>query len=97
MIVHGEVEDLPATLHEAHGSLHKILTAIPVGVLECVVQDEEARLPFHGDRSESHPQGKEGLLADPGAHGSQRIVLILVRDEDQTLVIIQADALDVTP
>ncbi len=65
VVVHGKIEHLPATLNEAQRMVDQVLPAVPVGVLEGVIEDEKAGLSFHGDRSEAHAQGKKNLSLRP--------------------------------
>lgn len=54
MVVHGEIEHLPAAKSQVEGVIDNPLAAFPVGMLEGVVKDEEGLLALECFFGECH-------------------------------------------
>ena len=62
VIVHSEVEHLPPCFDQSNGLLDQLLPAVPVGMLERIVEDKEGGFVVECDAGEAEPGAQEDLL-----------------------------------
>jgi len=83
VIVYGEVEHLPPRFDQSNGLWDQLLPAVPVGMLERIVEDQEGGFVVECDAGKAEPGTEKDLFASPGAEiDNAELVFIAVDDQE---------------